>query len=54
MRKRQCILSVYLVSVSHQCIASVPTFETIHPSFFYSTFVIFYSTSVLYSTSVRF
>lgn len=34
MRKRQSIASVYLVSVSHQCIASVPTFETIHPSFF--------------------
>lgn len=26
----QCIASVYLVSVSHQCIASVPTFETPH------------------------
>ncbi len=25
---------MYLVSVSHLCIASVPTFETIHPSFF--------------------
>ena len=34
MRKRPSIASVYLVSVSHQCIASVPTFETIHPSFF--------------------
>lgn len=34
MRKRQSIASVYLVSVSHLCIASVPTFETIHPSFF--------------------
>ena len=34
MRKRQSIASVYLVSVSHQCIASVPTFETIHPSSF--------------------
>ena len=31
MRKRPSIESVYLVSVSHQCIASVPTFETIHP-----------------------
>ena len=30
MRKRQSIASVYLVSVSHQCIASVPTFETPH------------------------
>lgn len=34
MRKRPSIASVYLVSVSHQCIASVPAFETIHPSFF--------------------
>ena len=34
MRKRPSIASVYLVCVSHQCIASVPTFETIHPSFF--------------------
>lgn len=34
MRKRPSIASVYLVSVSHQCIASVPTFENIHPSFF--------------------
>ena len=34
MRKRPSIASVYLVSVSCQCIASVPTFETIHPSFF--------------------
>lgn len=34
MRKRPSIASVYLVSVSHLCIASVPTFETIHPSFF--------------------
>lgn len=34
MRNRPSIASVYLVSVSHQCIASVPTFETIHPSFF--------------------
>lgn len=34
MRKRQSIASVYLVSVSHMCIASVPTFETIHTSFF--------------------
>ena len=34
MRKRPSIASVYLVSVSHQCIASVPTFETIHPSSF--------------------
>lgn len=34
MRKCPSIASVYLVSVSHQCIASVPTFETIHPSFF--------------------
>lgn len=34
MRMRQSIASVYLVRVSHQCIASVPTFETIHPSFF--------------------
>lgn len=34
MRKRQSIASVCRVSVSHQCIASVPTFETIHPSFF--------------------
>ena len=34
MRKRPSIVSVYLVSVSHLCIASVPTFETIHPSFF--------------------
>ncbi len=25
---------MYLVSVSHLCIASVPTFEIIHPSFF--------------------
>lgn len=25
---------MYRISVSHQCIASVPTFETIHPSFF--------------------
>lgn len=25
---------MYRVSVSHQCIASVPTFETIHPSSF--------------------
>ena len=25
---------MYLVSVSHLCIASVPTFETIHPSSF--------------------
>lgn len=30
MRKRQSIASVYLVRVSHQCIASVPTFETPH------------------------
>ena len=30
MRKRPSIASVYLVSVSHQCIASVPTFETPH------------------------
>ena len=30
MRKRPSIVSVYLVSVSHQCIASVPTFETPH------------------------
>lgn len=34
MRKRQSIASVCRVSVSHLCIASVPTFETIHPSFF--------------------
>lgn len=34
MRKRPSIASVYLVNVSHLCIASVPTFETIHPSFF--------------------
>lgn len=34
MRKRPSIASEYLVSVSHLCIASVPTFETIHPSFF--------------------
>lgn len=34
MRKRPSIASVYLVCVSHQCIASVPTFETMHPSFF--------------------
>ena len=34
MRKRPCIASVYLVRVSCPCIASVPTFETIHPSFF--------------------
>ncbi len=34
MRKRPSIASEYLVSVSHQCIASVPTFENIHPSFF--------------------
>lgn len=34
MRKRPCIASVYLVCVSHQCIASVPTFKTIHPSSF--------------------
>lgn len=34
MRKRPSIASVYLVSISHLCIASVPTFETIHPSFF--------------------
>ena len=34
MRKRPSIASVYLVSVSHQCIASVPTFETSNPSFF--------------------
>lgn len=34
MRKRPSIASVYLVSVSRQCIASEPTFETIHPSFF--------------------
>lgn len=27
-------MSVYRVSVSHQCIVSVPTFATIHPSFF--------------------
>ena len=27
-------MSEYRVSVLHQCIASVPTFETIHPSFF--------------------
>ena len=32
MRKRPSIASVYLVCVSHQCIASVPTFKTIHPS----------------------
>lgn len=25
---------MYCISVLHQCIASVPTFETIHPSFF--------------------
>ena len=30
MRKRPSIASVYLVSVSHQCIASVPTFEIPH------------------------
>lgn len=30
MRNRPSIASVYLVSVSHQCIASVPTFETPH------------------------
>lgn len=30
MRKRPSIASVYLVSVSRQCIASVPTFETPH------------------------
>lgn len=34
MRKRPSIASVYLVSVSHQCIASVPTFETSNPSVF--------------------
>ena len=34
MRNRPSIASVYLVSVSHQCIASVPTFETPNPSFF--------------------
>lgn len=34
MRKRPSIASVYLVNVSHLCIASVPTFETIHPSSF--------------------
>lgn len=34
MRKRPSIASVYLVRVSHRCIASVPTFATIHPSFF--------------------
>lgn len=34
MRKRPSIASVYLVRVSCPCIASVPTFETIHPSFF--------------------
>lgn len=34
MRKRPSIASVYLVSISHQCIASVPTFETSNPSFF--------------------
>lgn len=34
MRKSPSIASEYLVSVSHLCIASVPTFETIHPSFF--------------------
>ena len=34
MRKRPSIASEYLVSVSHQCIASVPTFETSNPSFF--------------------
>lgn len=34
MRKRPSIASVYLVCVSHQCIASVPTFKTIHPSSF--------------------
>lgn len=32
MRKRPSIASVYLVSVSHLCIASVPTFETSNPS----------------------
>lgn len=32
MRKRQSIVSVYCISVSHQCIASVPTFETSNPS----------------------
>ena len=32
MRKRPSIASVYLVSVSHQCIAFVPTFETSNPS----------------------
>lgn len=32
MRKRPSIASEYLVSVSHQCIASVPTFETSNPS----------------------
>ena len=32
MRKRPSIASVYLVSVSCQCIASVPTFETSNPS----------------------
>lgn len=30
MRNRPSIASVYLVSVSHQCIAPVPTFETPH------------------------
>ena len=34
MRKRPSIASEYLVCVSHQCIASVPTFKTIHPSSF--------------------
>lgn len=34
MRKRPSIALVYLVSVSHLYIASVPTFETIHPSSF--------------------
>lgn len=34
MRKRPSIVSVYRISVSCQCIASVPTFETIHSSFF--------------------
>lgn len=34
MRKRQSVASECRVSVSHLCIASVPTFETIHPSFF--------------------
>ena len=32
MRKRPSILSEYLVRVSRQCIASVPTFETSNPS----------------------